>query len=87
MPVCGLQVAWFVGGQTNIGWILVAVGLTIAGVGLLVVLAPAVPWLGRLPGDVRVERENVRIYFPLMTCLLLSLLLTLVLWIIRQVRG
>jgi hypothetical protein len=38
------------------------------------------------PGDIRIERDNLRVYFPLTTCLLLSLVLTLVLWLIRLWR-
>jgi len=74
-------------GQANVGWLLVALGLVLAGVGLAWVLAPAVPWLGRLPGDIRIERDNVRFYFPVVTCLLVSLVLTLVLWVVRLMRG
>jgi hypothetical protein len=58
------------------GWILVLLGILIAGIGLLWLAAPFVPWVGKLPGDTIVERENFRLYIPLMTCLLLSLLLT-----------
>ena len=54
------------------GWMLLVLGLVIAGVGLVWILAPSMPWLGRLPGDIRIERENFRFYFPLVTCLLLS---------------
>ena len=50
-------------------------------------LAPSIPWLGRLPGDIRIERENFHFYFPLVTCLLLSLVLSLVVWLIRLLRG
>lgn len=69
------------------GWILVTLGGILVGVGLIWLLAPGVPWLGRLPGDVKMERENFRFYFPLMTCLLLSVVLSLVLsgvmWLVR----
>jgi Protein of unknown function (DUF2905) len=74
-------------GQVNFGWMLIVLGLVIAGIGLIWLAAPAIPWLGRLPGDIRIETGNVRFYFPLVTCLLLSLLLTLVLWIVRLFRG
>jgi len=74
-------------GQAGFGWVLVILGLVIAGVGLVWILAPSIPWLGRLPGDIRVERDNVRFYFPWVTCLLVSLVLSLVLWIIRLLRG
>jgi hypothetical protein len=73
--------------HAGFGWMLLVLGLMIAGVGLVWILAPSIPWLGRLPGDIRIERENFRFSFPLMTCLLLSLLLSLGLWIIRLFRG
>lgn len=64
-------------------WILIIVGLLIAGIGVVWIIAPSVPWLGRLPGDIVIERENFRFYFPLATSILLSLLLTGVLWLVR----
>jgi hypothetical protein len=57
------------------------------GVRLIWILAPSIPWLGRLPGDIRIERENLRFYFPLMTCLLLGVLLGMVVWIVRWFRS
>jgi Protein of unknown function (DUF2905) len=73
--------------HTGFGWILLIVGLVIAGAGLIWILAPSLPWLGRLPGDIRIERENLRFYFPLVTCLVLSLVLSLVVWIVRLFRS
>ncbi len=73
--------------HTSFGWLLLVPGLVIAGVGSVWILAPSIPWLGRLPGDIRIERQNYRFYFPLVTCLLLSLALSLVLWVIRLFRG
>jgi DUF2905 family protein len=73
--------------HAGFGWMLLVLGLVIAGAGLVWILAPSIPWLGRLPGDVRIERENFRFYFPLVTCLLVSLLLSVVLWLIRLFRG
>ena len=58
-----------------------------AGIGLVWILAPSLPWLGRLPGDIRIEKDNFRFYFPLVTCLLLILVLSLLLWLIRLVRS
>jgi len=46
--------------------------------------AGRIPWLGRLPGDIAIERENFRFYFPLGTSILLSLLLSLVAWLFRR---
>ena len=73
--------------HAGFGWMLLILGLVIAGIGLVWILAPSIPWLGRLPGDIRIERENIRCYFPLVTCLLLSLGLSLILWAIRLFRG
>ncbi len=73
--------------HSSFGWVLVILGLVIAGVGLVWILAPSIPWLGRLPGDMRIERENFRFYFPLATCLLLSLVVSLAVWLIRLFRG
>jgi len=62
---------------------LIIIGLAIAAIGL------AWPWLsrlglGRLPGDIRVETENGVFYFPLVTCIVISVVLSLVLWLIRR---
>jgi uncharacterized protein HemY len=66
------------------GWLLVILGLAIAAIGLAWIFAPHISWLGRLPGDVVIERGNTRIYFPIVTCLVLSVLLTAVLWVIQR---
>ena len=63
---------------------LIVLGIVIAAVGVVVVLAGRVPGLGRLPGDIHVERGNWTFYFPLGTSIVLSLLLTLVLWLIGR---
>jgi hypothetical protein len=65
------------------GWALVIVGLVIAGVGLIWALAPSAPWLGKLPGDIAVEGKSYRFYFPVVTCIVLSVLLTGIMWLVR----
>ncbi len=74
-------------GPASFGWMLLILGLVLAGIGLLWIVWPSIPWLGRLPGDIRVEGEHVRFYFPLVTCLLLSVVLSLLLWLILYLRG
>lgn len=66
------------------GWVLIIVGVLIAVIGLIWMLAPSVPWLGRLPGDIVIDRDNFKFYFPVTTCVLLSLLLTGIMWIVRH---
>jgi Protein of unknown function (DUF2905) len=68
------------------GWMLVVVGLVVAGMGLIWVLAPNLLRLGRLPGDIVIERGNSRFYFPVVTCIVFSVVLSLVMWLIRAVR-
>lgn len=69
--------------STSIGLLLVLVGLGIALVGLVVWLG-AFDWFGRLPGDIRIERDTLRIYVPLVSMLLLSVLLTALLHLVRR---
>ena len=59
------------------GWTLIVVGLAIAGFGLLWIAVPGVSRLGRLPGDIAIERKNGRFYFPIVTCIVVSIVLSL----------
>jgi len=64
---------------------LIAIGLALAGVGVLLTFAGRVPFrLGRLPGDIFIQGRNSTFYFPLVTCLILSALFSLVMWILRR---
>jgi hypothetical protein len=64
-------------------WSLVIIGVLIAGIGLVWLLVPLVPWLGKCAGDIVIERENFRFSFPITTCILLSLLVTGIVWRVR----
>ncbi|MBD0276365.1 MAG: DUF2905 domain-containing protein [Flavisolibacter sp.] len=69
----------------SIGKYLIIAGVVLIVVGVIVYfLHDKLHWFGRLPGDIRVERENFRFYFPITTMILLSLLLTILLNIIRR---
>lgn len=65
------------------GLVLVFIGLALVAVGFLA-WTGALSWFGRLPGDIRIERENVRVYFPIVSMILVSLVLTLVLNLLRR---
>jgi hypothetical protein len=69
---------------SELGRALIVLGVVIAVVGLFLVFFDRVPWLGRLPGDIHVQRGNWTFYFPLGTSILLSIVLTLVLWLIGR---
>ncbi|HET9490560.1 MAG TPA: DUF2905 domain-containing protein [Methylomirabilota bacterium] len=66
--------------MTGIGKLLIVVGVLIVGLGLILLLAGRVPWIGRLPGDIYIRRGNWTFYFPLATSLIISMILTLILW-------
>ena len=70
--------------MNEIGKLLIVFGLLIAGVGVVLVLAGRLPWIGRLPGDVHVQRGHFTFYFPLATSILVSVALTLIFWLIGR---
>ena len=67
-----------------IGKFLVLLGLIVAALGGLLLISGKVPWIGKLPGDILIQRKNFTFYFPLATSILLSLILTLIFWIIGR---
>jgi len=76
------------GGLGALGRTLIALGAGVALRGVVLVVADRFPGLriGKLPGDVSIERENFRLYFPLGTSIVVSIVLSLVLWLIGR-RG
>jgi len=67
-----------------LGKVLVLLGVILAVVGGLLMVGAKIPWLGRLPGDILIQRRHFTFYFPLATSLLLSVLLTLLLWFLSR---
>jgi Protein of unknown function (DUF2905) len=70
--------------MSEFGKFLVIAGLLLAAVGALFWSGFGKGWLGRLPGDIHYTRPNFSFHFPIITCLLLSLLLSVILWLIRK---
>jgi hypothetical protein len=70
--------------MTEMGKWLIMVGLVIAAVGTILTLAGKFPWLGKLPGDIYIKRGNVSFYFPLATCIILSAIVSFILWLFRK---
>jgi len=66
------------------GKLLILTGFILIILGLFLVFSGRIPYLGKLPGDIRVEKENFVFYFPLATCILLSILLTLILNLVMR---
>lgn len=66
------------------GKTLIAFGLLLVLIGLLFTFGGKFPWLGKLPGDIRIERDNFSFYFPLGTSVLLSLIFSFLFWLFRR---
>jgi len=71
-------------GVQYIGKFLVLLGLIVAALGGLLLVSGKIPWIGKLPGDILIQRKNFTFYFPLATSILLSLILTLIFWLIGR---
>jgi uncharacterized protein HemY len=63
---------------------LIYLGLILVVLGVILALAGKLPWLGHLPGDIYIQRERFTFYFPLGTCILISVIITLVLYFLRR---
>ena len=64
---------------------LIILGLVLVAAGLIISFAPKLPtWLGRLPGDITFKRGNFSFFFPLATCLLISAILSFIMWLLRK---
>jgi hypothetical protein len=68
----------------NLGKILIICGIFLVVLGLILVLGDKIPWIGRLPGDIYIKRGKFTFYFPLMTSIIISLLLTLLFSLFRK---
>ncbi|NLA58768.1 MAG: DUF2905 domain-containing protein [Firmicutes bacterium] len=66
------------------GRMLVILGIFLILIGIGFSVAPRLPWLGRLPGDIVIKREGFTFYFPLATCILVSLILSLIARLFRR---
>jgi hypothetical protein len=70
--------------MAGLGKTLIYLGLILVAIGVILSLAPKLPWLGRLPGDISIERENFSFYFPLASGILISVVISLVLYFFRR---
>jgi len=63
-----------------LGKSLILIGAVIIALGLVLTISGKLPWLGRLPGDIVVQKKNFTVYFPIATSVIISLMLTLIFW-------
>ena len=78
------QPIFYTVGMNEIGKVLVIAGLLLAVIGALLWAGLGKGWLGRLPGDIHYSKGDFHFYFPVVTCLILSVLLTLIMWFFRK---
>jgi hypothetical protein len=70
--------------MSDLSRFLIITGAILLLLGLFLWLGPKIPWLGKLPGDITYKRDSFTFYFPLGTCILLSIILTLILYLFRK---
>jgi len=63
---------------SDFGKMLIFIGVLLVIIGLLITFLPKIPFLGKLPGDIRIERKNFTFYFPLATSIIISIILTII---------
>jgi len=71
-------------GFGDLGKVLIILGAVIVGIGVLLVVGDKILWVGRLPGDIIIRKEKITFYFPIVTCLILSILLTIIFSLFRR---
>ena len=71
-------------GFGGLGKMLILLGVFIIVIGLLLLIGEKIPWIGRLPGDIIIKKEKFSFYFPITTCILVSILLTLLFTLFRK---
>jgi hypothetical protein len=71
-------------GLGSLGKMLILLGVLIIAIGLLLLIGEKIPWVGKLPGDIIIRKEKFSFYFPLTTCILISIILTLLFTLFRK---
>ena len=72
--------------NNQVGKYIIVIGIIIIIIGVIVYFfSNKLNWIGRLPGDIRIEKENVRFYFPITTMIIFSVLLTVIIQIIKKI--
>jgi hypothetical protein len=69
------------------GKLLIIVGIVCIAVGVLLIYLPKIPFFGKLPGDISIERENFKFYFPVTTSIVISLLISLILFLYHKLKN
>jgi len=68
----------------EMGKILIIFGGTLILLGVILIFIPKVPYLGKLPGDIYIKKENFNFYFPLTSCLIISFIVSFIIWFFKK---
>lgn len=71
---------------SSLGKMMIIIGVFFILIGLAVLFGPRIPLFGKLPGDIQIKRENFSFYFPLTTCLVISIIFTLIMHLIQKLK-
>jgi len=71
-------------GMTQPGKLLVLFGLMIVGIGVLLMFFDKIPFFGKLPGDISIKKENFQFYFPITTSIVISIAVSLIVWLVSS---
>jgi hypothetical protein len=71
-------------GLGGLGKMLILLGIIMVGIGFLLLIGEKIPFLGKLPGDILIKKEKFTFYFPLATCILISIIITLLFRLFRK---
>ena len=63
---------------------IIGIGIVLILIGMIMTVVPKIPWIGKIPGDISIQRENFTFYFPLTTCIIISIIVTLLLYLFRK---
>ena len=72
--------------MNQMGKILIIIGIVIVIIGLILYFFDKIPFIGKLPGDIIIKKKDFTFYFPIMTSILLSVILTLILFLINKIK-
>jgi len=69
---------------SSLAKVIILVGLLVTATGILFLFSEKMPWFGRLPGDIYIQKENFNFYFPITTCVIISVLLSIILYFLTK---
>ncbi len=70
--------------MVDFGKLFIFIGLLLVVIGIVFIVGNKIPFIGKLPGDIAIERNNFNFYFPITTCIVISIILSLIFWFLGK---